>query len=313
MAQFKPHIYFYSTMDSADEWRDALATEFENFTFSVGDAVGDPPSVDVAVVWTLPADGLERFTNLRAILSLGAGINQLDPKRLPADVPLARLVDASLTRMMVDYAKTAVYRYHRKFHLFEQRQRERQWNYIPPTLTSATSVGVLGLGELGGEIASALQVEGFDVHGWSRGPKALEGIATYTGTEGLVSMLGRCDMVINVLPLTDGTRHILARELFAHFKEGACLINMGRGLHLVDTDLLDALDAGKIAAATLDVFAVEPLPDGHPFWNHPKILVTPHAAGTSMPMLAVATIAANIRRAMAGEPLAQQVDRVRGY
>ncbi|MEA3151052.1 MAG: glyoxylate/hydroxypyruvate reductase, partial [Gammaproteobacteria bacterium] len=102
-------------------------------------------------------------------------------------------------------------------------------------------------------------------------------------------------------------------ELFAHFKEGACLINMGRGLHLVDTDLLDALDAGKIAAATLDVFAVEPLPDGHPFWNHPKILVTPHAAGTSMPMLAVATIAANIRRAMAGEPLAQQVDRVRGY
>jgi glyoxylate/hydroxypyruvate reductase A len=313
MSPTKPHIYFYSTLDSADEWRDALATEFADFTFSVGDEVDAPETVDVAIVWTLPDPGLERFANLRAILSLGAGINQLDPKRLPAKVPLARLVDASLTRMMVDYAKLAVYRYHRKFHLFEQRSRERRWIYDPPTLTNTTTVGILGLGELGGEMASMLRAEGFDVHGWSRSPKTLEGIQTYMGRDGLVSMVGRCDIVINVLPLTEATRHILSRELFDHFKDSACLINMGRGRHLVDADLLAAIDAGKIAAATLDVFSIEPLPDAHPFWNHPKILVTPHVAGTSVPTSAVAAIAANIRRAIAGERLLQQVDTSRGY
>ena len=307
------HIYFNSSLDSPDEWRDALATEFDDFRFSVGPEIADPETVDVAIVWTLPEGGLERFVNLRAILSLGAGINQLDPSRLPARVPLARLVDASLTRMMVDYAKLAVYRHHRKFHLFERRSREGRWLYMAPTLTATTTVGILGLGELGGEIALALRQEGFDVCGWSRTPKQLPGIWTATGQDGLLTLLGRCDIVINVLPLTDETRGILGRGLFERFKPGGCLINMGRGPHVVDADLLAALDKGRLEAATLDVFSVEPLPDGHPFWNHPQILVTAHAAGTSIPQTAVVTIAANIRRAMAGERLLQQVDRTRGY
>jgi glyoxylate/hydroxypyruvate reductase A len=269
--------------------------------------------VDVAIVWTLPESGLERFVNLRAILSLGAGVNQLDPLRLPSHVPLARLVDASLTRMMVDYAKLAVYRHHRKFHLFERRSRERRWIYMAPTLTSGTTVGILGLGELGGEIARALRDEGFVVQGWSRTAKTLPGIETCTGREGLTTMLGRCDQIVNVLPLTDETRGLLGRDLFGHFKAGSCLINMGRGAHVVDADLLAALEAGKLEAATLDVFTVEPLPETHPFWNHPQILVTAHAAGTSLPATAVATIAANIRRALAGEALSQQVNRARGY
>jgi glyoxylate/hydroxypyruvate reductase len=313
MTSIRPHIYFNSEMDSADEWREALASQFEDFKFSVGDEVDDPESVDVAMVWTLPDGGLERFVNLRAILSLGAGVNQLDPQRLPRQVPLARLVDASLTRTMVDYAKAAVYRYHRQFHIFERQSRDRNWTYIAPTLTADTSVGVLGLGEIGREIALAMRREGFNVRGWSRSPKQLENVETYTGRDGLNSMVGRCAVIINVLPLTNETRHILSRELFAHFSEGTCLINLGRGMHLVEADLLHAIDMGKVEGATLDVACIEPLPDLHPFWNHPNILITPHVAGASIPMTAVVNIAANIRKAMAGERLSQQVDRERGY
>ncbi len=313
MTKFQPHIYFHSDMDSADEWREALASQFDDFKFSVGDEVDSPESVDVAMIWTLPDGGLERFVNLRAILSLGAGTNQLDPQRLPKRVPLARLVDASLTRTMVDYAKAAVYRYHRRFHIFEQQSRDRSWIYIPPTLTADTSVGVLGLGEIGREIAFAMQQEGFDVRGWSRSPKQLENIETYTGRDGLASMVGHCAIVINVLPLTDETRHILSRDLFDHFSDGTYLINLGRGMHLVEADLLDAIDRGRIEGATLDVASVEPLPDAHPFWNHPSILITPHVAGASIPMTAVVNIAANIRKALAGERLSQLFDAERGY
>ena len=313
MTQRIPHIYFNSSMDSADDWREALATQFDDFTYSVGEHVDDPGSVDVAIVWTLPDAGLERFTNLRAILSLGAGVNQLDPKRLPPHVPLARLVDDGLTRMMIDYAKTAVYRYHRKFHLFERRMRNRDWIYVPPTLTSATSVGILGLGELGAEIAMALRHENFKVLGWSRTAKHLQGVEALTGAAGLAAVVRGSDIVINMLPLTAETRNILSRDLFAQFRDGSYLINMGRGAHLVDADLLEALASGKIAAATLDVQTVEPLPFDHPFWNHSDILVTPHVAGTSIPINAVVNIAGNIRRALAGDRLSQQVDRARGY
>jgi glyoxylate/hydroxypyruvate reductase len=313
MGQIKPHIFFHSNLDSPDQWRAALATEFEDFTFSVGTAVANPESVDVALIWTLPHDGLERFVNLRAVLSLGAGIDQLDLARLPRHVPLARLVDASLTRTMVDYAKTAVYRYHRRFHFFEREARNRRWTFISPTATAETSVGVLGLGEIGREIALALHREGFAVHGWSRRRKQLEGVTTYTGRDGLKSMIGRSNIVLNVLPLTDETRHILCGDLFAQFQAGTCLINMGRGMHLVEADLLDAIASGRVEAATLDVASVEPLPPAHPFWGHPDILITPHVAGLSRPMTAVTTIAANIRRAMAGERLLQQVDLDGGH
>jgi glyoxylate/hydroxypyruvate reductase A len=309
----KPNIFFNSNLDSPEEWRAALAMHFGDFKFSMAGDTENPENVDIALVWTIPDGGLERFINLRAILSLGAGVNQLDPTRLPAHVPLARLVDPSLTRTMVDYAKTAVYRYHRRFHEFERLSRHSEWKFIPPTLTRDTSVALLGLGELGREIAGALRHEGFKVLGWSRTPKQLNNIQTFTGRDGLASMVAESDIIINVLPLTDDTRHILRRELFSHCRRGACLINMGRGLHLVEADLLEAIDDRIIADATLDVGTVEPIPPAHPFWNHPHILVTPHVAGLSMPETASKAIAENIRKAMAGERLLHQVDLGRGY
>jgi glyoxylate/hydroxypyruvate reductase len=310
-----PHIFFHSDLDSPDEWYAALATQFDNFRFSATGRIQDPESVDIALIWTIPDEGLERFANLRAVLSLGAGVSQLETDRLPnpGRVPIARLVDISLTRTMIDYARATVYRYHRKLHVFEQHSRARRWKFIRPTLTRDTCVGILGLGEIGREIARALERDGFEVRGWSRTPKELEGIVTCTGLEALGRMVGCSDIVINVLPLTPETRHILSKDLFRHFRDGTCLINMGRGMHLVETDLLAAIDAGKIAAATLDVAAIEPLPPGHQFWNHPAILITPHVAGCSLPMSAVVPIADNIRRAMKGEPLKHQVDLRRGF
>jgi glyoxylate/hydroxypyruvate reductase len=312
MAQIKPHIFFHSDIDSSEEWRAALATQFEEFTFSA-DTVSTPASVDIALIWKLPDGGLDQFSNLRAILSLGAGIDQLDPERLPKKVPIARLVDTSLTRTMVDYARTAVFRYHRRFHVFERQSRAGNWVFIPATLTDDTSVGILGLGELGQEIALALQHDGFDVRGWSRTPKRLQNVMTYTGRDGLATMVGCSDIVLNVLPLTAETRRILCRDLFTQCRDGCSLINMGRGQHLVEVDLLQAIDSGKIGYATIDVASVEPLPPQHPFWNHPRILITPHVAGTSIPMKAVVKVAENIRRAMAGERLLQQIDLASGY
>jgi glyoxylate/hydroxypyruvate reductase A len=151
------------------------------------------------------------------------------------------------------------------------------------------------------------------VLGWSRTPKQLNNIQTYTGRDGLASMVAESDIIINVLPLTDDTRHILCRELFSHCRRGACVINMGRGLHLVEADMLEAIDDKIIADATLDVGTVEPIPPAHPFWNHPHTLITPHVAGLSMPETASKAIAENIRKAMAGERLLHQVDLGRGY
>jgi glyoxylate/hydroxypyruvate reductase A len=174
-------------------------------------------------------------------------------------------------------------------------------------MADATAVGVLGLGEIGREIAVALSREGFTVRGWSRTPKHLDNVQTYTGRSGLEAMVGCSNVVLNVLPLTHETQGILSHQLFAQFRDGTFLINMGRGRHLIEADLLDAMASGRVANATLDVFTVEPLPPGHPFWSHPDMLITPHVAGIADPSTAVAAVAANIRRAMRGERLHHQV------
>jgi glyoxylate/hydroxypyruvate reductase len=223
------------------------------------------------------------------------------------------LVDASLTQTMVEYAKAAVYRYHRQFHVFERHSRDGRWSFTTPKVSSDTSVAVLGLGQIGGSIAMALSQEGFQVRGWSSTQKQMDGVVTHAGAEGLAQMVGECDILVNVLPLTDETRYLLNRQLFSHCRQGTCLINMARGLHLVEQDLIDAIAEGRIDGATLDVAIEEPPPPNHPFWNHPNILMTPHVAGSSTPMTAVKNVAENIRRALSGQRLMNEVDLARGY
>jgi len=191
--------------------------------------------------------------------------------------------------------------------------RASVWQFELPRPNARTAIGLLGLGELGSAVACALAADGFEMHGWSRTPRDLPGVRCHAGAEGITQMAGAVDMLINLLPLTAETHGILSSELFDRLTPGSFVINMGRGGHLVEADLLSALAQGRIEAATLDVAAVEPLPAGHPFWAHPGILITPHVAGITSANTAAVQIAENVRRAMRGEALLNQVDLERGY
>ncbi len=277
----------------------------------------DPGPLDAiryAVVWQPPAGGLKRFPNLACIVSIGAGIDHVlaDPE-LPAGVPIIRTTSPELTQRMREYVLLHVLRLHRGLADTEAAQARREWRPRIDPPAHLRRVGVMGLGNLGGDCARALAVTGFDVAGWARTAKTLDGIATFAGEDGLDPFLERSEILVNLLPLTPVTHGILDARLFARLPAGASVINAARGEHLVEADLLAALDEGHLAAATLDVFATEPLPPEHPFWAHPAILVTPHEAALVDPATGGAVIAANLRRFIAGEPVADLVDLAQGY
>jgi len=313
MLNDKLHLFFHSELDNPKHWQVALTEQLGELHFSTMDNCTQPETVDIALLWTTPPSGLADFSTLKAVLSLGAGINQLDLSSLSQKVPLARLVDKSLTQTMVEYARAAVFRYHRAFHRFEQHSRQKTWQFETPLLAQHHRIGVLGLGELGSAIALALAEDGFKVRGFSQSPKNLPSIRCYSGEQGLYQLAAEVDMLINVLPLTAETNGVLNRSLFNVFNKPVFLINMGRGAHLIEEDLLEALDSGQIEAATLDVTQIEPLPRTSPLWNHPNVLITPHVAGLSNPEQAAVNLAENIRLAMAGKPLIHQVDFTKGY
>jgi glyoxylate/hydroxypyruvate reductase len=306
-------LLFLSLDDPADAWRAELQARIPDLDVRIWPEVGDSADIDIALVWRPPPGELARYPNLKAILSLAAGIDGLiaDPD-LP-DVPIARMVDPSLTRTMTEYVLLTVLRHHREFDRFERAQRARDWAYAFPPQTADRRVGIMGLGELGSAAARRLVAHGFEVLGWSRSPKALEGVVSYAGRSELHTFLHRTDILVCLLPLTAETIGILDAAIFAELPHGACVINVARGQHLVEDDLIRALDSGHLGAATLDVFREEPLPSGSALWAHPKVLVTPHVASYSVPATAADGVAANIRRVLAAEPLLHQVDRARGY
>ncbi|MGH6913448.1 MAG: 2-hydroxyacid dehydrogenase [Geminicoccales bacterium] len=306
-------LVFLSPDDPADLWRQELSRRIPDLDFRVWPEVGDPGDVGLALVWRPPQGELARYSNLKAILSLGAGVDGLlaDPE-LP-DVPIARMVDPSLRRTMIEYVLLAVLRHHREFDRFEREQRARRWAYAFPPQAAERRVGVMGLGELGAAAARLLACHGFQVLGWSRRPKSVPGVVSHAGRSELHTFLHRTEILVCLLPLTAETRGILDEAAFADLPHGAFVINVARGEHLVETDLIEALDSGRLAGATLDVFRDEPLPADHPLWAHPKVLVTPHVASYSWPATAADGVVENIRRALSGQPLAHQVDRARGY
>jgi glyoxylate/hydroxypyruvate reductase A len=306
-------VMFHSTLDDPAEWVPRLQALLPDEDIRVWPEIGDPASVEVAVVWIPPEEGLVSFTGLRAVQSLGAGINQLGMHGFPPGVRVARLVDSGLTGMMTEYALLAALRYARNIDFHERAQRASTWDYVMPAGVGAFTVGVMGLGVIGSATALRLAANGFPVRGWARSAKSLDGVACFSGEAGLPEFLGGTQILINLLPLTPQTENILDAKLFAMLPKGAFVVNIGRGAHLMDADLLAALDSGHLAGATLDVFRPEPLPSEHPFWLHPRILMTPHCAGTGDPDSAAKLVAENIRRAKAGEPLLNEVDRARGY
>lgn len=308
-----PTVYFHSNLDDPLEWHATLASAFPDLQFIIGPQCDAPESVDIALVWTPPPQGLGRFTKLRAVLSLGAGVDQLDLEKLDPRIPVARLVDPILTKRMVEYCKAAVFYLHRDFHVHSRNQAARLWKFSAPMDASARRVLVLGLGELGSAVATGLAAEGFTVTGWSRSGRTLPGVHSIQGDSALAADVAKTDILINLLPLTTHTLGILNQRLFSNFRPGTCLINVGRGGHLVEEDLLEAIDLGKVGAAFLDVFSQEPLDPTHPFWSRQQIHVTPHVASLSDPRHSAAAVIENVRRAMAGQSLLNAVDRAVGY
>jgi glyoxylate/hydroxypyruvate reductase A len=274
---------------------------------------GDVDEVDYGFAWRTPRGFWQPFPHLKAIFSLGAGVDHLIPDPdLPA-APLVRMIDPALVEGMTEFVLMRVLHHHRGMHLYEQHQAEQIWRPARPPLPAQRCVGVLGLGELGAASALQLAAQGFRVRGWSRRLKMIDGVECFAGQAGLPAFLSECEILVCLLPLTAQTADILDSHLFAQLPRGACLINVGRGQHLVEADLTAALDSGQLAAATLDVVRTEPLPAGHPFWADPRIRIVPHASAFTYAETAVKVVAENIRRIEAGLAPHGLVDRGQGY
>jgi glyoxylate/hydroxypyruvate reductase len=279
--------------------------------------VRDPPDrtgVDIALVANPPRGALAGLPRLTLIQSLWAGVDRLlaDPS-VPADVPLARMVDPVLSQAMAQTALWAVLSLHRGFFDYARQQAHSEWRQLAQRQAAEVSVGVLGLGEMGRAVAAALLAGGYRVSGWSNRPVPLDGVRCTSGHDGLATVVRDAEIVVNLLPLTDTTRGLLDRRLFETMRAGSSLVNLGRGAHVVDADLLAALDARHLRRAVLDVFEVEPLPVSHAFWSHPGVTLLPHVAALTDPRSAAQVVARNVRALRTGEPLAFRVDRRRGY
>lgn len=274
-----------------------------------------------ALAWGPPMGVLKTFPNLELIISVGAGVDHLmkDPE-LP-DVPIVRYVDPDLTNRMVSYLVLHVLFHQRRMCEFLELQRERKWEFRPEPGTHEVRVGLMGLGVMGEATAKALKALGFQLRGWSRSERNLEGVECFAGQEGLDAFLSDTDILVCTLPLTPDTRGIINRDLLSKLSQhgrhqrmpGPVLINAGRGALQIEADILAALDAGELYAASLDVFEAEPLPASSPLWSHPRVIVTPHNAAESTPEAISRYMLRQIRRHQAGEPLENVVDRARGY
>jgi len=276
---------------------------------------GDNGPADYALVWKAPAEMLDGRTGLKAIFNLAAGVDGLlnMGDALPKGVPIIRLEDAGMAVQMAEYVTHAVLRYFRRFDEYDAQARHGEWNFLPSYRKNDFPVGIMGLGALGSRVAQALLHFGFPVRGWSRTRKHLPGMQCFSGNGELEAFLDELKVLISVLPLTAETTGILDLEAFEKLEYGAFLINAGRGAHLVEADLLAALDSGRIAAATLDVFQDEPLPPGHPFWNTPRITITPHMAAETLRDQTVRQAAEKLLAFDRGEAISGMVNRTTGY
>jgi len=276
--------------------------------------VGDVNDIDAAIVWRHHYGTLTQFPNLKVICNLGAGVEHiLADEELPDGVPITRVVDPRMTGAMSEYMILHVLRYHRRLDETQRNQTAKIWEYLPPDNAATTTVGILGLGELGLDSAAKIGALGFRMAGWSRTAKSLPGVETFHGKDGLIPFLNQCKMLICLLPLTAETIGIINADTLAALPEGAYIINAARGGHVVDDDLLAALNSGHIAGATLDVFDEEPAAQDDPYWTHPNVTITPHNAADSFPVDVAPQLVENIRRALAGEDLLNLVERARGY
>ncbi len=282
------------------------------------DRLGNPDEIAYAAAWLPPAGAFGAFKQLRAIFSLGAGVDGVLKDRTLPPVPVVRVVDPNLMRRMTEYVTLHVLIHHRRQRLYDAQQRQRIWHEHAQPRANEVAVGIMGLGVLGRDAAEVLVRLGFQVAGWSRTPRQVPGIACFHGAAGLDAFLARTEILVCLLPHTPATEGILNLALMRKLKRdgalgGAFLINAGRGRLQVDADIVAALDEGALAGATFDVFPVEPLPAESPLWAHPKVTITPHNSAASVPEEVVAYVVRQIERHEAGQALEHVVDRDSGY
>jgi glyoxylate/hydroxypyruvate reductase len=271
-------------------------------------------AIDVALVANPPPGSLRDLPCLRLIQSLWAGVDRLlDDASVPVNVPLARMVDPAMNEAMAQTALWAVISLQRGFFAYAAQQRGAVWRQHALRRADELTVAVLGLGEMGRAVAQRIARHGCRVLGWSRSAASIDGVQTSSGEASLMQVLAQAQIVINLLPLTLATRGLFDAAAFAQMPRGASLVNLARGAHVVEADLLAALDSGQLHHAVLDVFAAEPLPSGHRFWSHPSVTVLPHVAAPTDPRSAVIVVARNVRALREAWPLENLVDRTRGY
>jgi glyoxylate/hydroxypyruvate reductase A len=297
----------------AQAWRTAFHKIDPGLDLRVWPETGPLEEIEFVLAWRPKPGDLMRYPNLKAVFWLGAGVDWLlQQKELPK-VPFVRLVDPGLTAGMTEYVVLHTLRYHRRQPELEAAQRRQEWLDIDYPLPWNRRVGILGLGVLGGDAARKLKALDFDVAGWSRTPKSIPGVTGFHGESQLAAFLNRTEILACLLPLTSETRGIINERTLAALPRGACVINAGRGGHVVDADLLAALDSGHIAHAALDVFNTEPLPADHRYWTHPQVTISPHIASITHAETAAPGIYEGMKRARAGQALDNLVDFERGY
>src|SRR5262245_4645139 len=307
-------LLFRSSVDSEARWKPQLTRLMPELEVRIWPEIGDPAEIDYALVWRPEPGLLASLPNLKLILSLGAGVDHIlcDPE-LPANVPLVRLVDPYMTDAMSEYVALQVLRLHRQDLDYRAQQVAGIWRELDQKNAAERRVGILGAGALGQDAARKLAALGFAAALWGRSPKTLNGKACYAGAAELPVLLGRSEILVCLLPLTDRTQAILNAGTLALLPRGAALVNAARGGHLVEEDLLAALASGKLSGAVLDVFRDDPLPAGPPFCRHRRVVGTPHVAAATHPPTAAPIILDNIRRFEAGRPLLNRVDPAQGY
>ncbi|MEJ8474275.1 2-hydroxyacid dehydrogenase [Roseibium algae] len=295
-------------------WVGRLRALMPDWSINALDDEIDPGSVQYAVVWRPRVGDMARFPNLKAIVSIGAGIDHvLMDTELPKHVPIIRTVGADLTQFMREYVALHVLRHHRNRPHQAAAQARSEWDAVEVAPATQRRVGVMGLGNLGAAAAQTLSGLGFQTFGWARSPREIDGVTSFAGRETFDAFLEGTEILVNLLPLTDATKGILNAETFNKLPKGACIINAARGPHLVEADLLAALESGQISQATLDVFNTEPLPSDHWFWSHPAITVTPHIASRIDAGTGSRIIAANLETFEKTGTVADVADAKRGY
>jgi len=295
-------------------WEDALWDENQDLEIEIYPDDTEREKTDFILAWNPPEGVFKHYPNLKVVASMGAGIRHLTKnKSLHAEVTVTKIEDDQLIEDLQYFVLTSVLNYCRNIPYYVIQQQQKNWNRISYHRPKETHVGVLGLGNIGLPVAQLLEKNNFKVSGWSNSEKEIENIDTFAGRDQLPNFLKELDVVVCLLPLTDDTEDILNKEVFNQLPEGAYFINVGRGSHLVESDLLEAIEEGTLSGAALDVFQDEPLPKDHPFWENEKITITPHTASVTQPSSVAHQILENYKNLKQGKELKHTVSRKKGY